>query len=405
MKVVDKIKKYGQEQLLRFEKELSEEQKEKLYSQISELDFSYLDALKSEQTNNNCEITPIKAMTINEIKINKEKYEEFGIKVLQNYEVGVLLLAGGMGTRLGSDNPKGLYNIGKTKDIFIFQRLFENLLEVVNKCGKFIPFFIMTSDKNHKTTTEFLKEKNYFGYDKNFIKFFIQEKAPCVDLNGKILLEEKDRVATSPNGNGGWFNSLLNNVEAKEMFEKYNIKWLNVVSVDNVLQKIADPVFIGATIEGQYEVGSKVIKKVDAFEKVGVMCNKNERPSIVEYIDLTEEMAVEIDENGERVYNFGIVLNYLFKVDTLYKIKDNKLPVHIVTKKIEYIDNDGKLIKPNEPNAHKFELLCADMIEYCNSCLPFEVERCKEFAPVKNKTGVDSVESAQALLEQNGYNL
>lgn len=405
MEVLEKIKKYSQEQLLKFENELNKEQKEKLYNQINELDFSYLDELDKKESICNGEITPIKAMTINEIEKNKAKYEEIGIKALQNYEVGALLLAGGMGTRLGSDNPKGMYNIGKTKDVYIFQRLFENLLDVVKKSGKYVPFFIMTSEKNHKATTEFLEEKNYFGYDKNFVKFFVQEMAPCVDLNGKILLEEKNRVATSPNGNGGWFNSLLNNKDAKEMFEKYNIKWLNIFSVDNVLQKIADPVFIGATIEGNYEVGSKVIRKVDPFEKVGVMCNKNERPSIIEYIDLTDEMAKETDENGERVYNFGVILNYLFKVETLYKIKDNKLPVHIVTKKVEYIDDDGNLVKPQEPNAHKFEMLCVDMIEYCSSCLPFEVERCKEFAPVKNKTGVDSVESAQLLLEQNGYKL
>lgn len=405
MEVLEKIKKYRQEQLLKFENELSKEQKEKLYNQINELDFSYLDELDNKESICNGEITPIKAMTINEIEKNKAKYEEIGIKSLQNYEVGALLLAGGMGTRLGSDNPKGMYNIGKTKDVYIFQRLFENLLDVVKKCGKYVPFFIMTSEKNHKATTEFLEEKKYFGYDKNFVKFFVQEMAPCVDLNGKILLEEKNRVATSPNGNGGWFNSLLNNNEAKEMFEKYNIKWLNIFSVDNVLQKIADPLFIGATIDGNYEVGSKVIRKVDPFEKVGVMCNKNGRPSIIEYIDLTDEMAIETDETGERVYNFGVILNYLFKVETLYKIKDNKLPVHIVTKKVEFIDDNGNLIKPQEPNAHKFEMLCVDMIEYCSSCLPFEVERKKEFAPVKNKTGVDSVESAQLLLEQNGYNL
>ncbi|MBE5745880.1 MAG: UDPGP type 1 family protein [Clostridiales bacterium] len=405
MKVKEKIKKYSQEQLLKFEDELKKEQKEKLYNQINELDFSYLDELKNNQTIDKGKITPIKAMTINEIEKNKSKYEEIGIKALQNYEVGTLLLAGGMGTRLGSDNPKGMYNIGKTKDVFIFQRLFENLLDVVKKCGKYIPFFIMTSEKNHKVTTEFLEGKNYFGYDKNFVKFFVQEMAPCVDLKGKILLESKDRIATSPNGNGGWFNSLLNNIEAKEMLEKYNIKWLNVFSVDNVLQKIADPIFVGATINGNFEVSSKVIRKVDPFEKVGVMCNKNGKPSIVEYIDLTNEMAVETDENGERVYNFGVVLNYLFNVDTLYKIKDNKLPVHIVTKKVEYINDDGVLVKPSEPNAHKFEMLCVDMIEYCNSCLPFEVERKKEFAPVKNKTGVDSVESAQNLLEENGYKL
>ena len=405
MNYIQKLTKYKQEHLLRFENELSAEEKEKLHNQIETLDFSYLDELSKTNIATENKITPIKAMTINEINKRKQEFEELGLKVLKTQKVGALLLAGGMGTRLGSDKPKGMFNIGKTKDVYIFQRLIENTLKVVEKCSKPIPFFIMTSEKNNDDTIRFFEEKNYFGYDKNYIRFFVQDMAPCVDLNGNILLEEKGRVATSPNGNGGWFNSLLNNKQAKEMFEEFGIEWLNIFAVDNVLQQIADPVLIGATVGGNYQIGSKVIRKVDPYEKVGVMCNKNGKPSIVEYIDLTDEMAVETDENGERVYNFGVILNYLFNVDLLYKIKDKKLPVHIVTKKVEHIDNFGKLIKPETPNAHKFEMLCVDMIEFADNCLPFEVERNKEFAPIKNKTGVDSVESAQALLEQNGYTL
>ena len=403
--MISKIKDYNQEQVLKFEKELSSEDREKLLAQIEDLDFSYLNELNNKEVGSKGEITPIKAMQIAEIEANKDRFEKIGLEALKNNEVGCLLLAGGMGTRLGSDAPKGMFNIGKTREVYIFQRLFENTLEVVKKCGKFIPFFIMTSEKNDEATKKFLEEKNYFGYDKNYIRFFVQEMAPCVSLDGKILLEEKNRIATSPNGNGGWFNSLLLNKEAKQMLEDYNIKWLNVFAVDNVLQKIADPVFIGATLEGGYDIGSKVIKKADPFEKVGVMCNKNGKPSIVEYIDLTEEMALATDENGERLYNFGAILNYLFNVDVLHYIKNQKLPVHVVTKKVEHIDENGNKVKPSEPNAHKFEMLCVDMIEFASTCLPFEVERWKEFAPIKNKTGVDSVESAQALLEKNGYKL
>lgn len=401
----EKLKKYNQEHLLKFETELSEEEKLTLHSQITELNFEYLNELNKTEQNTEKVITPIKAITLPEIQSQKQRFLQIGLTALKNQEVGAMLLAGGMGTRLGSNNPKGMYNIGKTKDVYIFQRLIENLMEVVNMCGKFVPLFIMTSEHNHNATTNFFKEHNYFGYDKNYIRFFKQEMAPCVDLNGKILLENKYTVATSPNGNGGWYNSLLNNTEAKHMLEQYNLKWLNLFAVDNVLQKIADPVFIGATISGNFEVGAKVIRKVDAFEKVGVMCHINGRPSIVEYIDLPESMAIETDENGERVYNFGTILNNLLSVELLNRIKDNKLPVHVVTKKVEHIDEFGNPIKPETPNAHKFEMLWLDMMNYAKTCLPFEVERQKEFAPIKNKTGVDSVESAQALLELNGYKL
>lgn len=404
-KVIEKLKKYNQEHLLQFEDELTEEEKLSLYKQILETDFDYLSQLNKEESINKPVITPIDALKTPEIELYNEEFERSGITVLQNMKVGALLLAGGMGTRLGSDNPKGMYNIGKTRDVYIFQRLFENLMQVSNKCGAPIPFFIMTSEKNHATTVNFLKEHNYFGYDEEYIKFFVQEMAPCVDENGKILLEDKCRLATSPNGNGGWFNSLLKNPDAKEMLEKYNIEWLNVFAVDNVLQKIADPAFIGATISGGYDVGAKVIRKVDPYEKVGVMCLKNGKPSIVEYIDLTDEMANQLNSDGERAYNFGVILNYLFNVQELHKIKDEKLPVHVVHKKVPYVDELGILQSPESPNAYKFELLCVDMIELCNSCLPYEVIRNKEFAPIKNKTGVDSVESARILLEENGYEL
>ena len=398
-----KLNKYNQEHLLKYEKELSPEEKNELYAQINNTDFSYIDELSKSKAVSNSKIEPMEAMTISEIQKNKEEYKEIGINVLKEYGVGAVLLAGGMGTRLGSDNPKGMYNIGKTKDVYIFQRIIENILDVVKMSGRFVPLFIMTSEKNDSATRAFLKSKNYFGYDENYIRFFVQDMAPCVDFNGKILMETKNRIATSPNGNGGWFKSLVANKDAKDMLEKYNIKYINFFAVDNVLQKIADPVFIGACVSKGVDVGAKVIRKADPYEKVGVMCKKDGKPSIVEYIDITEEMALATGEDGERLYNFGSILNYLFKVEVLYKIKDNNLPIHVVTKKIEHIDENGNLVKPEQPNGHKFETLNVDMIEFANSCLPFEVEREKEFAPIKNKTGVDSVESARALLEKNGY--
>ncbi|MBQ9786375.1 MAG: UTP--glucose-1-phosphate uridylyltransferase [Clostridia bacterium] len=400
-----KLNKYNQNHILQFENELTSQEKLELYSQVNNTDFSYLNEIGKEKNNQDVKIEPIDALTINQINLKKEQYKKIGLKALKDKKVGALLLAGGMGTRLGSNEPKGMYNIGKTKEVYIFQRLIENMLDVVKECGEYIPLFVMTSEHNDKITRKFLKDKNYFGYKEEYIKFFIQDMAPCTDFNGKILMESKSRIATSPNGNGGWFNSLLNDKDSREMLEKYNLEWINIFAVDNVLQKIADPVFIGATLENNVQIGAKVIRKADAFEKVGVMCKKNGRPSIIEYIDLGEEMATLTDKNGERLYNFGVILNYLFNVKLLYEIKDKKLPIHVVTKKIEHIDNSGLAVKPTEPNGHKFEMLSVDMIELASSCLPFEVEREKEFAPIKNKTGVDSVESAVELLEKNGYKL
>ena len=179
----------------------------------------------------------------------------------------------------------------------------------------------------------------------------------------------------------------------------------NIFAVDNVLQRIADPVFVGATIDSGRVSGAKVVRKADPNEKVGVLCLEDGRPSIVEYYEMTEEIINSREANGELSYNFGVILNYLFRVDKLEEIMNAKMPVHVVEKKIPYIDKEGNYHKPETPNGYKFELLVLDMIHLLDNCLSFEVVRNREFAPIKNKTGVDSVESAQALLKENGVEL
>ncbi|MDE6129007.1 MAG: UTP--glucose-1-phosphate uridylyltransferase, partial [Lachnospiraceae bacterium] len=291
-----------------------------------------------------------------------------------------------------------------TKEIYIFERLIVNLLAVVRSTDTWIPLFVMTSDKNHDATVHFLTEHGFFGYKSEHVYFFKQEMAPAADYDGKIYMESKSRMSTSPNGNGGWYVS-MKNTGVLNIVKKYGIEWLNVFAVDNVLQRIADPVFIGAVIEKQCAVGAKVVRKNAPDEKVGVMCLEDGRPSIVEYYELTEELMNAKNEKGEPAYNFGVILNYLFKESALHEMLEKKLPLHVVEKKIPYMDEAGNMVKPEEPNGCKFENLVLDMIHEMDSCLPFEVVRNREFAPIKNKTGVDSVESARVLLVENGVEL
>jgi UDP-N-acetylglucosamine/UDP-N-acetylgalactosamine diphosphorylase len=183
------------------------------------------------------------------------------------------------------------------------------------------------------------------------------------------------------------------------------IEWLNVFAVDNVLQKIADPIFVGATIMSGCPAGAKVVRKVSPDERVGVMCKENGKPSIVEYYELTQEMMEAKDKSGEPAYNYGVILNYLFKVDKLVEINDNKMVNHMAEKKIPHIDDSGELVEPDEPNGYKFETLILDMINMLDDCLVFEVDRNKEFAPVKNKEGVDSIDTARELLKYNGVEI
>ncbi len=400
------LEKYGQTQLLKYYAELNDSQKEYLLKQISEIDFGLLDLVKDgESVSEKGVITPLDdAVSIKDIEENKEKYTAIGVDAIKQGKVAALLLAGGMGTRLGSDKPKGMYNIGETKDVYIFEMLIRNLLDVVNQTGAWVPLYIMTSEKNNDDTVNFFKEKNYFGYDPDYVDFFVQEMAPAATFDGKIYLEEKDRVSTSPNGNGGWFISFVK-AGLCEKAKARGVEYINIFAVDNVCQRMADPCFVGAMIDGGYRSASKVVSKANPEEKVGVLCLEDGKPSIVEYYELTEDMRYETRDDGELAYKYGVILNYLFTIEDLEKNLKNNLVVHIVKKKIPYIDENGNTVKPVTENGYKFETLVLDMIHMMDNCLAYEVVREKEFAPIKNKTGVDSVDTAKALLKQNGVEL
>lgn len=400
----EKLAKYGQEQVLKYYDELTAKEQQALLDQIEATDMDIIESCKHmEEIGKKGVIAPLSAMELSEIEACKETFTATGLKTIKEGKVGAVLLAGGMGTRLGSDNPKGMYNVGITKDLYIFECLINNLMDVVKQADAWIHLFVMTSDKNNDATIGFLKEHAYFGYKEEYIHFFKQEMAAATDYNGKIYLEEKGKLSTSPNGNGGWFISLQKN-GLLDLVHEQGIEWINVFAVDNVLQRIADPVFVGATIEKDCVVGAKVVRKAAPDEKVGAMCLEDGRPSIVEYYEMTQELMDAKNEKGEPAYNFGVILNYLFFVPDLEKMMAS-LPLHIVEKKIPYLDENGELVKPEAPNGYKFESLVLDMIHQLPSCLPFEVVREKEFAPIKNKTGVDSVESARELLKKNGVTL
>ncbi|MBO4375430.1 MAG: UDPGP type 1 family protein [Lachnospiraceae bacterium] len=397
-----KLEKFGQEHVLRFFDSLSEDEKQELLAQIEETDFSVLTETSVAEKKDERVISPIKVLQLPEIEKKGQNLEEKGLDAIRKGRLGAVLLAGGMGTRLGSSDPKGMYDIGLTRHVYIFQRLIENLQDVVKKAGCPIHLFVMTSEKNHDKTVGFFREKEYFGYPEDFVHFFRQEMVPATDYDGKVYMEAKSRIATSPNGNGGWFSS-LDASGLTDVVDKEGIEYLNIFAVDNVLQRIADPVFFGAVLESGSECGSKVVRKNAPDEAVGVMCLKDGHPSIVEYYELTDELMEEKDENGEPAYDFGVILNYLFSVKALRRIVNDRMPLHVVEKKIPYMDDEGRLINPEKPNGHKYEKLVLDMVEMMNSGVPFEVVREKEFAPIKNRTGKDSVESARELLKLNGY--
>ena len=393
--------------LLKYYGELTPERQQALLEQINTIDWDLIRTAtqtSSESKEDKKQIEPLGAMELSEIEKRHDEFEALGLEALRAQKVGAVLLAGGQGTRLGFDKPKGMFNIGVTKPLYIFQCLINNLMDVVKQAGAWVPLYIMTSQKNHDETTSFFREHQYFGYDPAYIHFFKQDMAPSVDYNGKVMLEAKDRISLSPNGNGGWFSSLCRAGYLKEMQEK-GIEWLSVFSVDNVLQRINDPVYVGAVIASGCDCGGKVVRKVSPEERVGVLCKEDGKPAIVEYYEMTDDMRNLRDENGNLLYNFGVTLNYLFRLKRLEDIRSQKLPIHIVEKKIPCLDENGKEVKPEAPNGYKFEDLVLDMIHMMDSCLPYEVVRENEFAPVKNKEGADSVDTARKLLKKNGVQI
>jgi UDP-N-acetylglucosamine diphosphorylase len=395
----------GQTQLLKYYDELDQTQKEELLARIGKIDFSLLEILDNpSMKQKRGDIKPLSALKLSEIDKNRYSYEKTGIEAIKAGKVGAILLAGGQGTRLGYDKPKGTYNLGVTKKLYIFECLINNLMDVVKKADAWVPIAIMTSDINHDDTVSFFKEHDYFGYNSDYVYFFVQDMAPATDYNGKIYLEEKYKPAMSPNGNGGWFTSFAG-AGLLDEFNKLGVEWMNVFAVDNVLQRIADPSFVGATIQSECVCGAKVVSKAAPDEKVGLLCTEDGRPSIVEYYEMTDEMMYSKDENGDLLYNYGVILNYLFSVKELIRIMEDKLPIHVVEKKIPYIGDDGVKNKPEKPNGYKFELLVLDLIHLMKDCLSYEVCRENEFAPVKNLTGIDSVESARELLVKNNVEI
>ena len=381
------------------------EQNEKLTKRLEEIDFSVLEHIERKETVNERGVfAPLDAVEVSEIEARGAEFKGLGLKAIREGKVGAVLLAGGQGTRLGLDRPKGTLNIGVAKELYLFEQLLRNLMDVTDEAGVYVPLYIMTSNINNADTTAFFEEHDYFGYPKDYVKFFVQEMVPACDYEGRIYMESQTEVAMSPNGNGGWFSSMVNAGLLSDIKER-GIEWINGFAVDNCLQRIADPMFVGATIAYGCESGAKVVRKAAPDERVGVLCTEDGKPSIAEYYEMTEEMATARKENGDLKYGFGVILNYLFSEKKLEQIADARMPIHVVEKKIPYMDVDGTFVKPEQPNGYKFETLVLDMVHMMDDCIPYEVVREREFAPIKNLHGVDSLDSARELMKGCGIEL
>jgi UDP-N-acetylglucosamine pyrophosphorylase len=396
------LEKNGQEQLLdEYNRLTDENEKQQFLDNVLTIDFNQVKTLyencKEKPEFVESDIKPIDFVDKTKLtSADYEKYENIGLKEIKNGKLAVVTMAGGQGTRLGHTGPKGTFDLGLDTHKSIFEILCDTINDARSKYGVDIPWYIMTSDENNEETERFFESHNYFGYPKNCITFFKQGKLPMISTEGKILIDENHKIKQAADGHGGIFHSMLKDGVIFDMKAR-GIEWIFIGGVDNVLVKPVDPVLIGLSISKNVLAAGKSIVKANPNEKVGVFCKRNGKPSVIEYSEISEEMAEEVSEDGELKYGESHILCNLFNIKAIEKISEMKLPYHIAHKKAKYIDEKGNLVVPETPNAYKFEAFLFDAFESLDDIAILRVKREEEFAPVKNAEGVDSPETARKL--------
>ena len=402
---VDILRIYNQEHIIKLLEKLDEEQKAELIEQISRIDFHQImelyDNTKKEIEIKENKIEPLEYLDKEKLtEGQKEEFQNLGEEVIINNQYAVVTMAGGQGTRLGHKGPKGTFKLdvyGKGK--YLFEILAENLKEANKKYNVSIPWYIMTSKENNKQTVEFLEKNNYFGYKKEDVIIFTQSELPLVDTEGKLLVDKDMKIKEASDGNGGTYSSLRASGSLADMKER-GIKWVFIGGVDNVLLKMVDTILLGMAVKKGVQIASKSVVKANPHEKVGVFCRMNGHPKVIEYAELPEKMAEEIDNNGELKYGESHIMCNLYTIDAIEKISKETLMYHSAFKKNSYIDEDGKEIIPEEPNSYKFESFIFDAFEFFDDIAILRGRREDDFAPVKNKEGVDSPRTAKELYEK-----
>jgi UDP-N-acetylglucosamine/UDP-N-acetylgalactosamine diphosphorylase len=398
--LIEKVYSFKQEQVFRFWDELSDSEKKELLRQIQTIDFELMSKLSAQAIRHSSKKTTREKLDEADIISMDERLSDeaeslqLGEDLLQQGKIAAFLVAGGQGTRLGFDGPKGMYPVTPVKKKSLFQLHAEKLIATGKKFGKEIPWFIMTSETNHQQTIDFFKENDFFNYKKDCLTFFSQEMIPGMDQNGKFILDAKNHIFTNPNGHGGSISALWNS-GAIEKMQSNKIEYIFYFQVDNVLANICDPVYLGYHVKHKSQMSNKVVRKAYPEEKMGVICKINGKTGLIEYSDLSKEDMYAKNSDGSLKYWGGNIAIHIFNLDFIVKENEGgfRLPYHIANKAIPFLDENGRLINPEEPNGIKFEAFVFDALLDTEQSISLEVERSKEFSPLKNKDGLDSPET------------
>ncbi len=405
-----KLKQYGQEHLIDFWNELTDEQKDNLLIQLKEIDWKELDSLiksyvlKGTDSNIPDDLTPAPYFPLIPEDDDQSEYYikaiETGKQLLGNGEVAAFTVAGGQGTRLGFDGPKGTFPITPIKEKTLFQYFAESLKRASEKYMSSIPWYIMTSEMNDRATRIFFEQHSYFGLDKKNVMFFKQGTMPAISHQGKVLLDEKYSIALAPNGHGGSLLALRNSGALDDMKVR-GVKYLSYFQVDNPLVSVVNPLLIGLHFLEKSNMSSVMLSKTGPFEKLGNFCVSNDKLMIIEYSDMPKELAEKVDESDKLCFLAGSPAIHVISCDFIENLTTDgniSLPWHRADKKVPYVDKKGLKIEPKEVNAVKLETFVFDALTLADKTIILEAGREEEFAPTKNRTGVDSVESCRDML-------
>jgi len=426
----EKYEKAGQGQVFSFYDELSQADRAALYHQIKSLrEPSYINEItekalhppKAEAVDSAPQLEPLPESATCSVFDSKpddlHKWYDSGLSLIAKNKVGVVLMAGGQGTRLGSSAPKGCYDIGLPSKKSLFQLQAERIWKVQHlaqkKHGKaevVVPWYVMTSGPTRQPTAQFFEEHNYFGLKKENVIIFEQGVLPCISNDGKILLETKSKVAVAPDGNGGLYHALIQSGVVEDM-RKRGIQHIHAYCVDNCLVKVADPTFIGFSASKDVDIATKVVRKRNAKESVGLILQKNGKPDVVEYSEIDAATAEAKDPSNPELLKFRAanIVNHYYSYRFLESIPQwsHRLPHHVARKKIPYMDIEkGEMIKPEKPNGIKLEQFVFDCFPFLDmdkfACM--EVKREDEFSPLKNArgTGEDDPDTSKKDIMDQG---
>lgn len=405
--ITAKLRQHDQEHVLQFWPKLSHGERRGLLDQLEAIDFDELDRLIEQLVLNKPpppsveNISPAPCVPLPRNDEEKQTFRQMwsdGANFIESGKVAALVVAGGAGTRLGFDGPKGAFPISPIANKPLFQLFAEYLRAVGRDHGVAIPWYIMTSEANHEETVKYFKQHDYFGLAASDVHFFTQGTMPAVDMSGKLLMESKSSLALSPDGHGGTLTALRKSGALKRM-QTDGIELISYFQVDNPLVSCVDPAFIGYHLAAEAQMSSKMVVKLDAMERVGNFCRQDDgRIAVIEYTDLPDPLALLTDDDGRLRFSAGSIAIHLIQVDFVDRLTSGgelSLPFHRAEKKVPCLDANEEFHEPSEPNGVKFEQFIFDALPLAENVVTLETRRTSEFSPVKNASGSDSPESAR----------